>query len=226
MRALAEQLLDLLEVRPGDVACDLLCDGGTVTAALGAAGVQVVAVDVRSHLIEIAAGEATATGAVRGSLTDGRRIELEDAGCALVASLLTLGFGDVARLLGESARLLRPGGRMAIAVWDAEHPPPHERALRDALASAGHDSAFLRGVLPSLDSAHATAVRRFHDVARFDGSAHAWAALVDDRPLGDEVAKLSQTVVDEVRRQFDEALGGFAGADGTLRIPVEALVLS
>jgi len=138
---------------------------------------------------------------------------------------LTLGFAEVSALLGEAERLLRVGGRMAVVLWDREHPPPHEQALREALAGVGHESAFLSRVMPAVDIPASRRVSRLRDVARFDGASHAWSALVDDRPLAEEISGLDRSAVDAVRASVSTALERYAGADGTLRIPVEAMLL-
>jgi hypothetical protein len=56
-------------------------------------------------------------------------------------------------------------------------------------------------------------VSRIHDVARFDGLSHWWAAVGGDTQ-------------EHVRAQAEERLRPYLAADGTMRIPVEAVLLS
>jgi len=225
MRALAEQVLDELGVRAGETVCDLMCDGGALTALLSAQGAHVIAVDTSPGLTAAAAQEAGGR-AVEQVCSDGRQLEIAAGACDAVASLLTIGFGDASSLLRESMRVLRQGGRLGVVSWDAEQPPPHLRELRSALGDAGHESAFLAACLPVLDLPRGLSVRHLDDVARFDGVAQMWSAVVDDTLLGAEVQELPDGVRVHIRQRVDDALSAYAGADGTLRIPVRALLIT
>jgi ubiquinone/menaquinone biosynthesis C-methylase UbiE len=63
-------LLRLLEVRPGDMVCDLACGQGAVTQAIARAGAQVTGVDLSPRLVEIAkrrSEEGAAPGVSKGA---------------------------------------------------------------------------------------------------------------------------------------------------------------
>lgn len=229
LRPIAEQLLKALDVQPGQTVCDLVCDGGVLTRELGRAVAShgtVFAADVDIGLARsVAAGaEGNDTGNVCAIAPRAGRVPLDDHACDRVGSLLTLGFAPA--LLAEARRTVKDGGRIVIAVWDPDSPPAHELALRSALQRlAGRSSSFLSAVLWST-SVEGLLISRIRDVARFDGAEQLWAALVDERPIAGELADLPADVVSGVREQLALALARYAAPDGTLRIPVQAVLLS
>jgi len=231
LRPLAEQLLGMFPVRAGQTACDLLCDSGVLTAALARAVAPqgaVIAADVSADLVKAAYDAAThGTAQVRTCITDGVVIPLKRHSCDVVASLLTLGFGDPGALITEARQIVSPGGAMAIMHWDASIPPEHENALVRSLSDcAGYRSPFLDSVLSQvLGNGHTDRIR-VRDVVRFDGFTDYWHACVAERPLGDELTALTDELIGEVQAHTARALERFTAADGSLRIPVEALVVT
>jgi SAM-dependent methyltransferase len=228
LRPIAEQLLEALDVQPGQTACDLVCDGGVLTCELARAVAPhgtVFAADVDVDLARSVAGAASSdTGSVRAIALRAGRVPLDDHACDRVGSLLTVGFAPA--LLAEARRTVKADGHMVIAMWDPDSPPAHELALRSALQGfAGRSSPFLSAVLWAT-SVEGLQISRIRDVARFDGAAHLWAALVDERPIARELADLPADVVSAVREQLALALARYAAPDGTLRIPVQALLAS
>jgi len=232
LRPLAEQLLAILGVRAGETVCDLVCDGGVLTRMLAdAAGPRgsVIAVDVAESLVESARAAGGARSApVRTIITDGSHVALPSACCDHVASVLTIGFGDAAALRVEAHRVARSTGSVAAVCWDPSRPPPHERALAAALHEAGvATSPFLATALSSPWHVSPGSQRRdVHDVVRFDGFASYWTACVSERPLGIDIASLPDEQLDIAKTRCLRELEAFIAADGTMRIPVDALVLS
>lgn len=213
-------MLDGLDMTSLRSVADILCDGGTLTRALlqrTTEQTRVYAVDSSSALATVAAPSLRVT---RLTAT-GSRVPLDDAACDAVASLLTLGFA--AWLPREVVRILRPGGTLRVLTWDAQEPPAHEAALQAALRQVtGSTSHFIDQVLaaPSLG----VVSERIRDVVRFDGFAHYWAALVHDRPLGSDMDQLSRASVRAIQARCRAALSAFTAADGSLRIPVTAML--
>jgi SAM-dependent methyltransferase len=203
LRPLAEQLVAELGVRPGEVACDLLCDSGT----LGAAFAGAVGAHGRVVLVELDS------------------VALDEGSCDRVGSLCTFGFWPGRSLLEEALRVTRPGGVAAVVTWNPDDPPAHERVLVDALRDVAEvDARFLRECLATpgagdrdgWDSAH------LRDVVRFDGFAQYWAALVLERPGLTELGGVSEQTRVAVRGACEAALLPYIAADGTIRIPVTA----
>jgi trans-aconitate methyltransferase len=223
LRPLAEQVAAALRPTPELPLLDLLCDAGVLTRELArAAGPErvVYAVDTQP---ELASAAAAGLSSVRAVTLGSGALPVADGSCAGVGSLLTLGFEPDA--LARARPLLHSGGTMACAVWDPDDVPAHEEVLVRALREeAGYVSPFLRRVLevPISDRRQA---ERIADVVRFDSEAQYWAALVTERPLGGELRGLPADAVAAVRRSAARSLSTFEAADGTLRIPVRALLL-
>ncbi|HKS70429.1 MAG TPA: class I SAM-dependent methyltransferase [Ktedonobacterales bacterium] len=99
---------------------DAGCGPGRDARVLAAYGLPVLGVDLSQGMLD-EAGERTArrlpTGFVRYALMDLRRLELPDASCRGVwaaASLLHLPKRVASRAMAELARVLRPGGPLAL----------------------------------------------------------------------------------------------------------------
>lgn len=111
-------LWDALELSAGQVLVDVGCGTGRHTRALAERGVRAVGVDISQGLLAAAAGHGGTAAFIRA---DARRIPLPD-GCAdAVICLCQGGFGITPggdrEILGEIARILRPGGRLALTAF-------------------------------------------------------------------------------------------------------------
>jgi SAM-dependent methyltransferase len=232
LRPFAEQLVAALDVRPGETTCDLMSDSGTLGVALGAAVGRrglVLLVDTDAALLAAAAGDVAATGcAVSTAIADARGVAVAGASCDRIAALCTTGFWPAPSLLDEAERIVRPAGKAAVLTWDITQPPVHEAALADALRDvAGIRSQFLARCLqaPPISERPRWNVRRLRDVVRFDGIGQYWMAMVAERPVAAELARLSEEAVRAARATCEVALRQFTAADGTMRIPVTATLL-
>jgi len=133
----SERLVALARVAAGDRVLDVgtgtgLCALAAARAALGRA--QVLGVDLSDGMLRVAREKALRAGLTADfDRMDAERLELEDASCDVVLSLFALlHFPDPARALGEMRRVLKPGGRLALAAGSA--PPLLSRfAARRAL---------------------------------------------------------------------------------------------
>jgi SAM-dependent methyltransferase len=232
LRPLAEQVVTMLGVQPGEIVCDLMCDGGTLGVALGrAVGAQgrVVLVDTDAALLRRAAADVSESGAgVSAKGATGARSPLPDSSCDRVVSLSTFGFWDGASLFDVARRATRPTGRTAVLTWDAA-APLHEAALVDALHDVlGMTSPFMTRCLasPTSETAEGWGAAPVHDVVRFDGIATYWAAMVTERPLALELAHQGDDALRAVQAACQRALAPCTAADGTMRIPVHATLYS
>ena len=63
------------------------------------------------------------------------------------------------------------------------------------------------------------------DVVRFDGITHYWQAMVAVRPVAGELAGESPDVLAALRADCERRLRSWTAADGTMRIPVEVVLL-
>ncbi|HWF57823.1 MAG TPA: hypothetical protein VG520_05685 [Candidatus Dormibacteraeota bacterium] len=108
--------------------------------------------------------------------------------------------------------LARVAHRARVVVWAGG--ATHENALRDALLAPAATSPPVR---PPPGWTQTTLA----DVARFDGITQLWLALVGER--GVEMVPPREHAV---RERLQERVARFTAADGTMRIPVRATLLS
>ncbi|HXA27769.1 MAG TPA: hypothetical protein VN193_03390 [Candidatus Angelobacter sp.] len=145
---------------------------------------------------------------------------LPDGSAQVVTSLFTLAEqGDPAATLGEMLRILDPHhGRLGVLVWSEPAAVPHLDALIPADPRTVEQATRFgfplaaEHLVEQSGGADRIRIARIHDVVRFDGTAHWWAAVGGG---------------DESRRAECEArLQPYAAPDGTLRIPTEAVLLT
>jgi ubiquinone/menaquinone biosynthesis C-methylase UbiE len=118
-----EALLSAAALAPGERVLDVACGTGLVTLptarAVGPGG-RVVGVDLSDRMVDAARALAAAHGVANASFErmDAERLALPDAGFDVVLCALGLMYLPAPeQALREMRRVLRPGGRMAIAVW-------------------------------------------------------------------------------------------------------------
>jgi SAM-dependent methyltransferase len=146
---------------------------------------------------------------------------------------------DPAAALAETRRVLRPGGRLAFAVWDViDSNPwagiPGQVLGERGLASRGADGApgpFALAdrarVAELLDAAgFADVVLEAVDLRQSQPSFEAfWETTLDiSRGFHDAVLSRPAPEIAEIRAELEERLSPYTGADGELEIPGRTLV--
>lgn len=118
-----EKLLAMAALRRGESVLDVACGTGLVSfasaQAVGASG-RVVGVDISGKMIDaaIALARKKRHGNADFLRMDAESLALPDASCDVVLCALGLMyFPDPAVALREMRRVLRPGGRVVVAVW-------------------------------------------------------------------------------------------------------------
>jgi SAM-dependent methyltransferase len=135
------RLLELSAPRPGDRVLELACGPGGVGIAaaklVGPAG-EVVLSDVAAEMTAIAAARAAALGLgnVRTLTLDLDHLDQPDQAYDVVLCREGLMFAlDPARAVAEIRRVLRPGGRAALAVWGTRAANPWLGVVFDAVSA-------------------------------------------------------------------------------------------
>jgi len=209
MRPWAERLIDLARPGPGDRCLDVLSESDVLARRLG----RVVGPD---GVVESTADPAAAPGT-----------------WTVAVSLFGLAAAtDPAGMLtAMAARVDHRGGRLAAVAWAGAAGAPHEAAVQAGLEGVGLSWPAQAAELRAGDPAALAplpaglCLGRLADVVRFDGIGHLWAALVSERNPPDAVIAAPAAALAEARRACAARLAAHTAADGTLRIPVEALLV-
>jgi ubiquinone/menaquinone biosynthesis C-methylase UbiE len=131
----AVEVLEEIEVRPGEPAAFELLDLGSGTGVLAVTAlgrwpaVRVTAIDPSSRMLELALYAArsrspTFPARLRTITASADRMPIPDASVdAAVSSFVVQLVPNRAAALREVVRVLRPGGRFACVTWHADDPP-------------------------------------------------------------------------------------------------------
>jgi len=245
-RPVTERMLERVAPRPGETILDVAAGTGVVAFA-AAAGVGpdglVIAADFSPAMVEGMTRRAAALGIrnVDVRVLDAERMDLPDG--AVDAVLCRWGYmlmGDPAAAVAESRRVLRPGGRLACAVFAGPEQNPWAALPMRVLVERGHVTAAERagpGILALADRDRLTGLftaagftsTGIEDVP-FEWSFHDlddyWAFLADAAgAIAMVIARLEAGERALVRDVVAERIAPFR--DGSrIRLPAACLVLS
>ena len=144
MEPVTEAMLDMARVAPGAQVLDLACGAGsqTLTAAqrVGPNG-HVVATDIAETMLRHVRENAESAGLANVSIRAGAAEELDLDSGSFDATICRLGlmlFAEPARALAAVHRTLKPGGRVAVAVFTVPAANPFmARPMQILLRHAG-----------------------------------------------------------------------------------------
>jgi SAM-dependent methyltransferase len=127
--------------RQGSVVLDVACGSGypavAAARAVGSSG-RVVAADIAPEMVAVAARRARQSGVdnIEFSEMDAEALRFGPESFDAVTNTYGLMFcPDPERAVGEMRRVLRPGGRMVVAVWGH----PRQNPFFDVMFTAGKD---------------------------------------------------------------------------------------
>lgn len=125
---IGEALLARAGIAPGERVIDLGCGGGLTSLALAeAAGPDgaVLGLDISSDLIDLARARAQGHANLRFVCADAATVTLDDAPYdRLVSRFGSMFFADPYAAFANLHRMLKPGGRIDLAIWAAPRDNP------------------------------------------------------------------------------------------------------
>jgi ubiquinone/menaquinone biosynthesis C-methylase UbiE len=132
---LAEPLLDAASVTSGTRVLDIASGPGYVAGRAAARGAEVVGVDVAEAMVMLA---RQLQPGVEFRQADAHALPFADGSFdAVLGNFAILHLGRPEQAAAEFVRVLAPGGRLALTVWDAPDRARFLGVLIDAFAEAG-----------------------------------------------------------------------------------------
>jgi SAM-dependent methyltransferase len=243
--AAADWMLDAAQLAPGDEVLELACGAGDVglraAAAVGPDG-RVVCSDFAEPMVGVTRERAAGLGNVEARVLDAEDPQLGDE--RFDAVLCRFGYmlmADPGRALRATNEALRPGGRVALAVWGPAESNPWLSIVTDALMDALDapppgpgtpgpfalgDRARLSGLL-SEAGFDAIVVEEIDDERRHDSPEAWWATMVEESgPISALLANLDEAQVETIRTAALTRAQEHTGADGAVRFPARIVVAS
>jgi ubiquinone/menaquinone biosynthesis C-methylase UbiE len=181
-----EELLDAVGAGPGVRLLDVGCGPGTITAAAAARGAHAVGVDLAAGMLAVGRERHPGLDLREG---DAEALPFADGTFdAVVGGFVLNHLPSVETAVAEAARVLAPGGRLAVAVWER----PERNRLLGELTAAVHDAGVeVRGGLPEGPDPYRLAdLDAMREVLQRTGPAHVEARthrLVHEAPGAGEV---------------------------------------
>jgi SAM-dependent methyltransferase len=236
----SEWLVDAIAPQPGHRVLELAAgpgDTGFLAAELIAPGGTLISSDAVEEMVEIARARAAELGIanVEFRTIDAEWIDLPTA--SLDGVLARWGYmllADPAAALRETRRVLRPGGRVALAAWSAPADNLWAAVGREEVARlaglpepdldepnmfAFRDPERIRGLLDETGFTEVV-VEDIDIVMRYDDLDDWWDTQLDiSTNLAEMVTALTPAQRDDARDATDARLAPFVAGDGSVRIP-------
>jgi ubiquinone/menaquinone biosynthesis C-methylase UbiE len=236
----SEWLVDAIAPQPGHRVLELAAgpgDTGFLAAELIAPGGTLISSDAVEEMVEIARARAAELGIanVEFRTIDAEWIDLPTA--SLDGVLARWGYmllADPATALRETRRVLRPGGRVALAAWTGPADNLWASVGRDVVSTlaglpeadldapnmfAFRDPERIRGLLEETGFTDIV-IEDVDIVMRYDDLDSWWDTQLDiSTNLAEMVVALTPAQRDDARDAADARLARFVADDGSVRIP-------
>jgi len=243
-------LIDALALQPGERVLELaagLAETGLLAAELVAPAGEVIISDQAEAMLEGARSRAAELGIANVAFKAMNAESIDLPVASVDAVLCRWGYmlmADPAAALAETRRVLSPGGRVALAVWDGpEHNPWASLPVRELIERGivplpARDGTYRPGMFAlasserlgaMLEDAGFTEVRvEPLELVRTDASFdELWESTLDISPTFHEtILNRPAAEIEEIRAAIAERFAPFAAADGSLQVPARTLVAS
>jgi SAM-dependent methyltransferase len=235
----AGRVADAANLRPGEQALDVACGTGVLAREalkrVGDTG-YVAAIDPGPGMLAIAkeyeAGVDWREGVAENLPFPGQSFD------AVLCQFGLMFFHDRAKSIAEMLRVARPGGRLAVAVWDSiENIPAYSAELDLIERMAGKEAAeavrvpFVLGHRDALVTLFQEAGASHIDVTTHRGTAHfpAIRTMVEAELTGwlpVMGVSLAQELIEEILHRAESSLRSFAAPEGSVNFEVSAHIIT
>jgi SAM-dependent methyltransferase len=238
----ADDMASRLEVRPGMRVLETACGTGILTerllARLAGRG-DLVATDLNEPMLAYAASKLPARHDLEWRPADATNLPFDDGVFdAVVCQFGLMFFPDKSAGIRQAHRVLKPGGRFLVSVWDRLEDNPVQRITHETVAAFFPSDPPQFYTVPS--SLHdVTVVRGLLDAAGFVGVEPALVGLAGWSPSPTEAAKgllegnpiylaiteRRPSVLPDIQTAVAQRLAAAFGA-GPLRCPLRTIVFN